>query len=84
MPGRNAKARCKPRGTEASPAPFPSAYPRACGIAVFSGDLRRADNELFKLVNYVEYGDPVGNYSANPPVLGGFLTGAARGCTIGR
>jgi hypothetical protein len=26
-----------------------------------------------KLVNYVEYGDPVGNYSANPPVLGDFL-----------
>ncbi|MBX9699795.1 MAG: hypothetical protein K2X74_10170 [Acetobacteraceae bacterium] len=26
-----------------------------------------------RLVNYVEYGDPVGNYSANPDVLGAFV-----------
>ena len=26
-----------------------------------------------KLLNYVEYGDPLGNYSANPNRLGGFL-----------
>ncbi|MBL6457435.1 ETX/MTX2 family pore-forming toxin [Belnapia sp. T6] len=26
-----------------------------------------------RLVNYVEYGDPIGNYSANPNLLNGFL-----------
>ena len=28
------------------------------------------DGQPSKLVNYVEYGDPVGNYAANPPVMG--------------